>query len=327
MKVVAYSKYGTPDVIEIREIEKPTIKENEMLIKVHAGCISPAECAFRAADPFITRFFSGFFKPKAYAGDMLSGEVVEVGSAVTKFQVGDRVFGTRGTDMSAQCEYVTITEQHAFVKIPEGLDYFEAAALADGGITALPFLRDTGGIKEGMHVLINGASGSVGTYAIQLAKLFGASVTAVNSGRNKDLVVGLGADYFIDYKVEDFTQKIDTYDIIFDAVGKSSFSKCKQALKANGVYMSTVPTLGLMLKAAFGGKKGKQAKFSATGLRKPHEKEPDLEYLAKLAVEDKLKTIIDRICTFEDIKEAHTYVDSGRKRGNVILSLTNESMH
>lgn len=320
MKAVRYKKYGSPDVIVVREESKPVLKEQDILIHVETSVISPAECAFRSGTPFIVRFFNGLLKPKYVAGDILSGTVVDIGSKVQKFKVGDEVYGSTGTTLGAQAEYSAVAEGNGIAVKPKAISFSDGAAMADGAITALPFLRDTGEIKKGSKVLINGGSGSVGTYAIQIAKHYGAHVTAVNSGKNETLVLGLGADEFIDYTKENFTDQLDTYDIIFDAVGKSSYKKCKKALKKTGIYMSTVPTFSLMLHMLLTSKRaGKKAKFSATGLRKPEDKVPDFDLLSQWAVDGKLKTVIDKTYTLDKIQEAHQYVDGGHKQGNVIL--------
>lgn len=320
MKAIKYIKYGSPQVIKIVEIDMPQPKENQVLIKVHASSVSPAECAFRSADPFVIRFFGGLFAPKSIPGDMFSGEIVERGKNVTAFSVGDKVFGATGPSMGAHAQYVALDIDQAIVKMPENMSFAEGCSIADGAITALPFLRDHGSVHANHHILINGASGSIGTYAVQLAKYYGATVTAVCSGNNIDLVKSLGADYAIDYTKEDFTQMQSTYDIIFDAVGKSSFAKCKAALKPDGIYMTTIPNLSLLMQSMFSSKKtGKKAVFAATGLRKPGDKKADFEFLRKLADQGRLKTIIDKVYSMNAIVEAHEYVEKGHKVGNVVV--------
>lgn len=320
MKAIKYIKYGSPQVIRIVELDKPKPKENQVMIKVHASSVSPAECAFRSADPFVTRFFGGILAPKSIPGDMFSGEIVELGEKVTTFSIGDKVFGTTGPSMGAHAQYVVLDSNQAIVKMPENMSFEEGCSVSDGAIVALPFLRDQGSVHAGQHILINGASGSIGTYAVQLSKYYGATVTAVCSGNNIDLVKSLGADYAIDYTKEDFTQKKNAYDIIFDTVGKSSFPKCKAALKQDGIYMSTVPSFLLLLKSMISRKKaGKKAIFAATGLRKPSDKKADFQILGKLVHQGKLKTIIDRVYSMNEIVEAHEYVEKGHKVGNVVV--------
>lgn len=322
MKIVNYKKYGTPEVIQIIDARKPEPKENEVLIKVMTSSLSPAECAFRKADPFIVRFFGGLTKPKGVPGDMLSGVIEDVGSSVTKFKVGDRVFGSTGPAMGAHGEFLILKDSDALAILPEELAFYEGSSIADGAITALPFIKDHARLSEGQHILINGASGSIGTYAIQLAKYYGATVTAVCSGKNHDLVKSLGADITIDYHKTDFTTHENAYDVIFDTVGKSSFGKCKNALTKEGKYLTTVPDFGAMIRGMF--LKNKQTKkpiFAATGMRKPEDKLPDFEFMAVLAKEGKLKTVKDRVYNFETIKEGHAYVDTGHKVGNVVLEI------
>ena len=322
MKIVNYSKYGSPDVIEIINREKPTPKENEVLIRVMTSSLSPAECAVRKADPFIVRFFAGLTSPKGVPGDMLAGLVEEVGSQVTKFKAGDRVFGSTGQSMGAHGEFVCLKDSEALVLLPEGLEFYEGSSIADGAITALPFLRDQAKLSKGQHILINGASGSIGTYAIQLSKYYGAIVTAVCSSKNHELVKSLGADIVIDYHKTDFTNNTNQYDVVFDTVGKSSFGKCKQSLTAKGVYLTTVPDFGAMVQTIlFKNKKSKKAIFAATGLRKAADKIPDFELMRELALEGKLRTIADKEFTFTTIKDGHAYVDAGHKVGNVVLKI------
>lgn len=323
MKAVKYMKYGGPEVVTIIDKEMPRPKSDEMLIRVHASSVSPAESAFRSADPFITRFFGGFFAPKATPGDMFAGEVVEAGADVKKFKPGDRVYGTMGDDMGSHAQYVTAGMDKAIVKLPDNVSYAEGSSIADGAITALPFLRDSGKIKSGDHILINGGSGSIGTFAIQLAKTFGATVTAVSSNKNHELLVDLGADHVIDYKTEDYCNNENTYDIVFDTVGKSSFKKAKRSLTEHGIFLTTVPALPEMIQSVVRrNAKGKRAVFSATGLRKAQDKVPDLEWMAELASEGKLTSVIDRTYKFTDVSEAHAYVDTGHKVGNVIVDFT-----
>ncbi len=285
MKAIQYIKYGTPEV----------------------------------ASPFVTRFFGGFFKPKNIPGDMLAGKIAAIGKNVKGFNIGQRIYGTTGPSMGAHAQYTVINQNEAIVNLPENVSFEDASSIADGAITAYPFLLETGKLKSGQHILINGGSGSIGSYAIQLAKLMDATVTAVCSTKNISLVENLGADFSIDYTKEDFTKYVAKYDIIFDTVGKSSFKKSKGALTNNGIYMSTIPSLGLLIRSIFNGLFPKKAMFSATGLRKPKDKVVDFKYLAKLADNGKLKSIIDKVYNLEDIKKAHVYVDQGHKVGNVIV--------
>ena len=285
MKAVICEKYGAPEVLRIKEVEKPVPKDNEILIIIRATVTALPDCAFRKGSPFISRLFTGLTRPKYILGDVLSGVVEATGKDVKHFKNGDEIYGSSGTNFGTNAEYIVLSEDEAVTIKPINVSFGKAAAISEGALTALPFLRDSGNIKSksGQKILINGASGGVGVYALQLAKYFGAEVTGVCSSNNLELVKSLGADYVIDYTKEDFTKTSDTYDIIFDAVGKSSFSKCKNALKSNGVYLSTIPTLTLMYQMLLTSSSKKQkAIFSATGLRKTIEKKNDLIFLKEL---------------------------------------------
>lgn len=322
MRIVKYVKYGSPEVVTVIDKEKPSAAADEMIIRVETVGVSPAECAFRSADPFITRLFGGFFAPKAVPGDYFAGVVEETGAELTHLKKGDRVFGTTGAKMGAHSQYAVLKKDDAVVALPEELDFYEGSAIADGGITALPFLRDSGKIQEGQHVLINGASGSIGTYAVQICKIYGAEVTAVCSSKNHELVKSLGADHVIDYHKVDFTKNDNTYDIVFDTVGKSSFKASKASLTENGIYLTTVPAVPEMMRTLFVKKDtGKRAVFSATGLRKASDKLPDFKWLADQAVAGKLKTVQDKVYSLDDIVEAHHYVDKGHKVGNITVNM------
>jgi NADPH:quinone reductase-like Zn-dependent oxidoreductase len=274
----------------------------------------------RSGKPFVGRLFTGLTRPKSVPGDVLAGEVVAVGKDVTAFRPGDRVFGSSGTNMGALAEFNCLPQDAALALMPTNLDYAEAAAISDGGLTALPFLRDRGKIQKGQKVLINGASGAVGTAAVQLAKYFGAEVTAVCGPANLQLVRSIGADMVIDYTTQDFTASASSYDIIFDAVGKSSYAKCKGVLKEGGIYLTTMPTLPIMLRRLWPeALSSKHARFAATGLRAPAEKSKDLAFLKKLSEEGKLRPLIDKRYRLEEIAEAHRYVGKGHKKGNVVM--------
>lgn len=323
MRAVIHTKYGSPEVLKVGEREKPQPKDNEVLIKVHAAIVSPSDCAFRKGEPFIARFFSGLLKPKnAVPGELFSGEVEAVGKSVTLFSKGDPVFGSTGLGLGAYAEYLSLSEKEVLVRKSGKLTHAEAAALGDGPLTALPFLRDNGKIKSGQKILIIGASGSVGSAGVQLAKYFGANVTGVCTTANAELVKSLGADNVIDYTKENFAANGEIYDIIFDAVGKSSFSQCKAALKEGGIYLTTVPTPAAMLQMLFTSKFGsKKADFAATGLRKPDDKIKDLIFLQDLMEKKSIKPVMDRTYPLEKISEAHGYVDGGHKKGNVVITI------
>lgn len=325
MKAIMQDKYGSPEVMQLRRLAEPAPGAGELLIQVHATVATPSDVAFRTGSPYIARLFSGLTKPKApILGDNLAGVVLAVGSEVTRFQPGDRVYGSTGSLAGVYAEMLCLPEMAALAIMPANMSFDEAAGLADGGLTALPFLRDTGQLSAGQHVLINGASGSVGTAAVQLAKLMGAEVTGVCSGRNRDLVRSLGADHVIDYGREDFTQADDAYDVIFDAVGKSSFARCEGALKPEGIYMmGTVPTPSLLF--AMLRKHGKRGRFAATGLRPAAEKVKDLALLNAHFTAGKLRTVIDRRYPLEQIAAAHSYVETGRKVGSVVIDILSEA--
>ncbi len=323
MKAVVYKKYGPPEVLRINEVKRPIPKDNEVLIKVNATTVTATECAFRKGIPYITRLFTGLLRPKInILGEELAGEIEETGKDVKKFKKGDRVFGAAGTGFGAYSEYISLPEDNTTLEIkPEGMTFEEAAA-CDGFLTALPFLRDTGNIQSGQKVLINGASGSVGTAAVQIAKYFGAEVTGVCSTTNLELVKSLGADNLIDYTKEDFTKNGETYDIIFDTVGKTTFSCCKNSLKQDGIFLEAAITIAtfphVIWTSVFGNKK---SKIAATGLRPVNERVRDLVFLKELLIEGKIKPVIDRHYPLEQIAEAHRYVDLGHKKGNVVITI------
>ena len=326
MKAIVCTKYGPADVLQLKEVEKPTPKENEVLIRVFGAAVNSTDPTFRLGKPFISRLFTGLIKPKnPIPGDVLAGEIEAVGKDVKLFKKGDQVYGATGTNLGAHAEYKCLPEDEALAIKPVNMTYGEAAAIVDGALTALPFLRDKGKIQSGQTVLINGASGSVGTAAVQLAKHFGAEVTGVCSTTNLELVKSLGADKVIDYTKEEFTKTDQTYDIIFDTVAKSSFSKCKNSLTQKGVYLTTLPTLTIMLQVLWTSKLGsKKAKFMAAGLRPSNEKAEDLLFLKELIEAGKLKSAIDKSYPLEQMAEAHRYVEKGHKKGNVVIILDNK---
>jgi len=323
MKAIEYNQYGGPEVLKLIEAEKPAPKENEVLVKIHATTVTATECTFRKGKPYMSRLFTGLTKPKLKRlGEELSGTVEAVGKSVDGFRVGDKVFGTAGPGFGANAEYICIAEDGVVTQKPQGLSYAEAASSIDGFLTALPFLRDTGRLKSGQKVLINGASGSVGSAAVQVAKYIGSEVTAVCSTANVNWVKSIGADKVIDYTKTDFTKVGETYDVIFDAVGKTSFSKCKKLLTKRGVFLEAGIGLSVfpavIITALFGGKK---ARIAATGLRKPSERLKDLKLLKELLEAGTIKPVIDRAYPLEEIAKAHAYVDRGRKKGNVVIDV------
>jgi len=323
MKAIVYKKYGPPDVLKLVEVQKPTPSAHEVLVKIHATTVTATECTFRKGEPYFSRLFTGLTKPKiTMLGEELSGKIEAVGKDVKRFKKGDEIFGTAGPEFGANAEYICIPEDGVLTIKPSNMTYEESASSVDGFLTALPFLRDKGNIQSGQKVLINGASGSVGSAAVQIAKHFGAEVTGVCSTENLDMVKSIGADDVIDYTKVSFNKTDKTYDIIFDTVGKITFSNCKSSLKPKGIFLEAGIGLGIMryvlLTSLFGSKK---AKIAATGLRPPKERTKDLILLKKLMEEGKIKPVIDKRYPLEQISEAHLYVDKGHKKGNVIITL------
>ena len=327
MKAIIVTKYGPPEVLEVRQVDKPAPKDNEVLIRIHATAVVATDPQFRKGDPFITRFFNGLTKPKhSTPGDVLAGEIEAVGKDVTLYKTGDQVFAACAMTQGGQAEYICLPENGPLAIKPVNMSYEEAAGVPDGGLGALNFLRDAAKIQSGQTILINGASGSVGTYAVQLAIYFETQVTGVCSTSNVELVRSLGAHKMIDYTKEDFTKNGQTYDIIFDAVGKSSFSQCKNSLTQKGVYVTSVPTLDFLLGMLLTSKsKGKKAAFVAPGLRSSSEKTKDLIFLKELIEAGKIRSVIDRRYPLEKIVEAHRYVEAGHKKGNVVITVEHES--
>ncbi len=320
MKAIVVTKYGNPDVLRIQDVKDPVPKEGGMLIRIKATVAADPDCAFRKGQPFIARFFTGFTKPKRIPGDVFAGMVEKPGGSA--FTPGDKVYGSSGTNFGTNAELIALNEAEAVAIMPADTSFEEAAAVSEGALTALPFLRDHAKLEKGQRILINGASGGVGVYAVQLAKYYGAIVTAVCGPNNVAFLKQLGADNVVDYTIEDFTQRENAYDVILDAVGKSSFSKCKAALSPNGVYLTTVPTGGAMMAAMLTSKsKGKRAIFAATGLRKPADKKKDLDFLRELMEQGQLKAVIGRSFDMTQMADAHRYVETGHKRGSAAVRI------
>jgi NADPH:quinone reductase-like Zn-dependent oxidoreductase len=303
MKAIICTKYGTPEVLKLKEIEKPTPKDNEVLIKVYATTVHIGDTRIRKADIFPVRLVFGLFRPgrNRILGMELSGEIESVGKSVTLFQKGDKVFAYTGFGLGAYAEYKCMPEKSkalgkkGFIALkPENVSFQEAAAVPAGGITALKNLQKAH-IGKGQKILINGASGSLGTFAIQLAKYYGAEVTAVCSGKNFEPVKSIGADKVIDYTKTDFTKSAEKYGIVYDAVMKSKRSACKNILKKGGFFLNNS--------------------------RLPAIEEKDIFLLKELVESNKLKPVIDKEYSFEEIPLAHEYVDRGHKKGNVVIKL------
>jgi NADPH:quinone reductase-like Zn-dependent oxidoreductase len=322
MKAIVCTKYGPPDVLQLREVEKPVPKDNEVLVKIHATSVHIGDWRLRSFTvpplfrlPF--RISMGFRGPrKKILGEEFAGEIAAVGKAIRRFKEGDQVFGDTGAVLGAYAEYVCLPEKATLATKPAGMTYEEAAAGPVSTLAALYYLR-RGGIQSGQKVLINGASGALGTAAVQLAKHFGTEVTAVCSTANLELVKSLGADKIIDYTKEDFTKNGETYDIIFVAAGKRSFSQCKGSLTQRGVFLLSVPTLAILVQTLWTSMIG--SKKAILGV--PKSSIEDLVFLKELVEAGKIKPVIDRYYPLEQIAEAHRYVEKGHKKGNVVITV------
>jgi len=318
MKAAVHLKYGPPEVVKITEVDKPIITDNEVLIRVFATTVNRTDCGFRSASYFISRFFSGLFKPKqTILGNEFSGVVVSVGKNVSEFKKGDKVFGYNDITFGGHAEFIKIQADGAIALMPENLSFTQAAALTEGGHYALCDIR-AAKVKKGQKVIVNGATGAIGSAAVQLLKHYEASVTAVCATDHIDLIKSLGADYVIDYLKEDFTQSDERYDFIFDAVGKSSFGACKNILKDGGIYISTelgenAENIFLALITPFIGKK--RLLFPIPSINRE-----DINFLKEQAEKGVFKPVVDRTYTLDRIVDAYKYVETGQKIGNVIIT-------
>jgi NADPH:quinone reductase-like Zn-dependent oxidoreductase len=317
MRAVVFDEYGPPAMLRIEEVERPTPADDEVLVKIHATTVNRTDVGLRSAELFISRFVTGLLRPKnRILGLEFAGEVEQVGAAVTEFKVGDRVFG--GKSSGAWTEYIAIKENAPLARMPAGMTFEEAAAIFDGASLALVCLQ-TAGPLEGRDVLVYGASGSVGTAGVQLARHFGANVSAVCSTKNLELMRTLGADAVIDYTKEDFTRNGKKYDVIFDAVGKTSFRRCRRSLKQGGTFVETdlgfmwhVPLLLLATRWT--------AKKQTMGITR-YTKE-DLLLFKELIEAGEYHAVVDRTYPLEDVIEANRYVETGQKTGNVVLTVS-----
>ena len=324
MKAAVWTEYGPPDVLQIKEVEKPTPKDDEVLIKVHAATVTSGDCEMRDLKfplflALLIRLYTGIRRPKRITilGQEISGVIEDVGENVTRYKKGDQVFATTGFKLGGYAEYICLTVDEPGVVMaikPSIMSFDEAATVPVGGLNALYFLRE-GDIRQGQKILINGAGGSVGTYAVQIAKSYGLDVTCVDSTEKLDMLRSIGADDIIDYKKEDFIKKGEKCDVIFDVVGKSSFSGCMKSLNRNGILLLGNPSLYHKIRGKIMSLVGSKKVFYSTASYKPE----DLIFLKELIEDGKIKSVIDKRYPLEKIVEAHRYVETGAKRGNVAI--------
>ena len=324
MKAIVHTIYGPPDELQLKDVEKPLPKDNEVLIKIHATTVTTTDCNARnftfvpKSFMFFARIMFGFKEPRIkILGIDLAGEIEAIGKNVKLFKLGDHVFGSPGTKFGGHAEYCCVPDNGALAIKPANLSWEEAAAISLAGNTALFFMRDLAKIQPGQTILIHGASGAIGTYAVQLAKYYGAEVTGVCSATNAEMVKSLGADKVIDYTKEDFTKSDERYDCVFGVVGKTTFSQCKGILKPNGIYLENLMGIKDFLKVLWtsitGGKKIKGGVSS--------ERAENLNFFVKLIESGKLKPVIDRIYPLEKTAEAFQYVEQGHKKGTVVITI------
>ena len=316
MKAVVHDRYGPPEVLRLDEVESPVPREDEVLVRVHATTVNRSDCGVRSAEYFISRFFTGLLRPKRkIIGSELAGVVEAVGAAVTEFGVGDEVFGLKA---GAQAEYVCARESGPLAHKPAGMTFEEAAAVCDGAIIALACLSKAD-LRTGRSILVYGASGSIGTAAVQLAKHFGADVTAVCNTKNLELLSSLGADTVIDYTREDFTKNGETYDVVLDAVGKHSFRRCRRSLKPRGTYVET--DLGFMWHVPLLALSTRWLGDKRVTLPIPKYTKEHVLFLKELIEAGKYRAVVDRSYPLEQVLEATRYVETGQKTGNVVLTV------
>lgn len=318
MKAIVYENYGRPEVLHLKDVEMPVPKDNELLIRIYATAVNSGDVRLRKADPFAVRFFMGLLRPeKKILGLVLAGAVEAVGKNVSRFKEGDQVYGSAGMGMGTYAEYISLPESAVLALKPAGMIYKEAAAIPFGGSTAFHFLR-MANMQPGQKVLIYGASGSVGTAAVQIARYFGAEVTGVCSSPNLEMVRSLGAKRVIDYTKADFSKSGETYDIIFDTVGKSPFSGSISSLSENGYYLRAVHmALSPVLRGLWTSMTSRKKVIG--GVVK--ESAEDLNFLSKLIETGELRAVIDRSYSLEEMADAHSYVEKGHKKGNVVITV------
>ena len=320
MKAIVYTEYGSPEVLHLQEVPKPIPKDNEVLIKIHATTVNRNDCGFRKPEyPFIIRPINGLFKPKRkILGTELAGEIESIGKNVKTFKPGDKVFGLSAWKFGAHAEYISVPEDGSISLMPTNISYNEAAAICDGAYLALNNLRKIN-FKKIKSILINGASGSIGSSAVQLAKYYGTSITGLCNTKNLELIKSLGADFVIDYTKEDFTKNGQHYDVVFDAVGKSSFFKCKKILNSGGTYFST--ELGYLSQNIFLALftrlfNGKKVLFPI-----PKDRKEDIVFFKELIEAGKYRAVVDRVYPMNQFVEATKYVETGMKTGSVVISI------
>lgn len=320
MKAIVYTKYGPPEVAQLMDIPKPVPRENEILVKVYSSTVNRTDAGFRSAEYFISRFWSGLLRPRCKVlGCEFAGIIEEAGKNITSFKIGDKVFGYNDLTFGGHGEYLTVKENDAVTSLPNNMNINEAAAISEGAHYALNNIR-AAKIERGQHALVYGATGAIGSAAVQLLKHVGATVTAVCNTKNTELVRSLGADIVVDYQTQDFTKTEDRYHFIFDAVGKSSFKHCKPLLTKKGVYISTelgkhAANVFLAITTPIRG--GKRVLFPI-----PKTRKEDIVFLKELVEKGEFKPVIDRQYRLDQIVEAYHYVESGQKTGNVLLKIT-----
>ena len=327
MKAIVYKKYGPPDVLQLKEVEKPTPKDNEVLIRTHAATVIAGDCELRSFNFPVwiwlpLRIYTGLTRPTRISilGQELAGEIESVGKDVSRFGKGDQVFAATEIGCGAYAEYKCMGEEKTLALKPTNMTYEEAAAVPTGGLNALHYLRK-GNIQCGERVLINGASGNIGSFAVQLAKYFGAEVTGVDSTEKLDMLRSIGADHVIDYTQEDFTKNGETYDVIFDVVGKSSYSRSVGSLNQNGRYIIANPRVLPMVRGLWTSMTSSKKVIYEFASYNPE----DLIFLKELIEAGGIKSVIDRRYPLDQVAEAHRYVDEGHKKGNVVITVAPDS--